>query len=755
MAGINYPGGIDTFTVPSDPENTPLSSAGSGTRDLVQSIADMGSAVSALEGLAAVKAHTHAGGSDGTQILQQAHTHGNADTDLATSSIHHTIGTGPTQAAPGTHVHDYTGSTITNKPDFICTSTTRPTDPALWTVIRETDTNCVRAWASFPNNTLTPGASYTDVFSRTSVGVTYDQTGPGNHANGVNAISTSHNLGVNANAVMAAVTVYDPLAAGHTGWNIAATCGGAPMQLLWVEDMGGSLSGYLAVYGLANIATGQGSAVGVSFNATFTSTPSTTAAISISTVSYNNVGAFGPVSHGASLIGIGLEVVVPSAPGEIVYCANAGSLGDITNPTGTQRFHSFPSNAYDALLVEDTQGATSVTIGAYNQTVGGACIGVSLIPKVSNLGTSLYSQTYVSGSNPACGSMAIPVAGAAVWQLGQNVSGRCIAVPVTGATATLSDGQDFTFTTGSAMPTILTQATSPTVDVYARRSSDGQTYVRLALNSGGATLSYTSSGPSGEISLGSVSTGTQSTTIPWEFKVTGRTFLLYRGGVQVMSINDQQNVTAMGSGYRGWAWGMSAVSGGGGVQLIPASVTSFSVNDLPIYTTQPIWQLIPGGLVPHVSAETHVGQQITVGNPVAAFFDTLFEDIFGFFGQGSIDIATTIPQTTGVTVTEPGHYDVHASIPWDPSYYGFDQATLGFTINGQDLGRTNMQFMRGNGYVPGFPQTLEVSFNQKFAAGDVLRVMASHNSDSTAWLYFNNSPAAKQAVNLQLAFTGP
>lgn len=41
-----------------------------------------------------------------TNALAQSKTHANADTDTSTSSIHHTLGPGPTQAAPGNHTHD-------------------------------------------------------------------------------------------------------------------------------------------------------------------------------------------------------------------------------------------------------------------------------------------------------------------------------------------------------------------------------------------------------------------------------------------------------------------------------------------------------------------------------------------------------------------------------------------------------------------------------------------------------------------------
>lgn len=52
----------------------------------------------------ALIAHPHSGTTNGIK-LSQANTHESADTDAATSSLHHTIGTSATQAAAGNHVH--------------------------------------------------------------------------------------------------------------------------------------------------------------------------------------------------------------------------------------------------------------------------------------------------------------------------------------------------------------------------------------------------------------------------------------------------------------------------------------------------------------------------------------------------------------------------------------------------------------------------------------------------------------------------
>ena len=168
--GIIYPIGVDTFSVPTLPEATSLSSAGTSRRNHTESHDDLGKAVEALETYAAQFTHDHSGNGNPfpTFKLQQQNTHQNSDTDLSSLSMHHTLGSGATQAAAGNHIHDYEGPTIINKPLVICTSATRPTDQHLGMMIYETDTNCVRVWAEFnANNIFNPygGLNTANTFS--------------------------------------------------------------------------------------------------------------------------------------------------------------------------------------------------------------------------------------------------------------------------------------------------------------------------------------------------------------------------------------------------------------------------------------------------------------------------------------------------------------------------------------------------------------------------------------------------------------
>jgi hypothetical protein len=112
-----------------------------------------------------------------TPQLLQANTHGSADTDTVTG-IHHSLGQGPYQAAPGNHAHDFQGPGIFNQPLLRCTSTTRPPDPYPGLQIWEVDTNASRVWAAFPGNTYVGQAaqlpSYTYKFDTNNSTTTLD-----------------------------------------------------------------------------------------------------------------------------------------------------------------------------------------------------------------------------------------------------------------------------------------------------------------------------------------------------------------------------------------------------------------------------------------------------------------------------------------------------------------------------------------------------------------------------------------------------
>lgn len=167
----NYPNGLDEFIEPLSPETTPLSQAGSGNYNHVQSHTNMGDAIEALQANAILATHDHSGdpGAGPDRVrgyrLAQANTHEACDVDSSPSAIHHTIGPGPNQAAAGNHTHDF--NSLINLPYRLCTSTTRPTGVPVGTMIYESDTNRMRVWSQFTaNNIAVSGVNTTDRFDR-------------------------------------------------------------------------------------------------------------------------------------------------------------------------------------------------------------------------------------------------------------------------------------------------------------------------------------------------------------------------------------------------------------------------------------------------------------------------------------------------------------------------------------------------------------------------------------------------------------
>lgn len=164
----DYPVGRDLFGEPAAPDQTPLSSSGSATRNHVEHHRDVGDAVEALQEHASTTVHDHSGGQDEhgnrTPKLKQKNTHEEVDTDTSAKAIHHTLGEGEFQASPGNHAHDFNGPGILNKPFQICTSTTRPTSPVHGMQIFETDTHKMRIFTDIPRGTsrrwvLMPGGA--------------------------------------------------------------------------------------------------------------------------------------------------------------------------------------------------------------------------------------------------------------------------------------------------------------------------------------------------------------------------------------------------------------------------------------------------------------------------------------------------------------------------------------------------------------------------------------------------------------------
>lgn len=100
----NFPAGTDNFNVPNSPGSTALSASGTGSRNHVQHHRDLGDTLEAMQPEATLLVHSHNGSTarHGNKLLQ-VNTHQSPDTDLATGSLHHTLGVGALQAAPANH----------------------------------------------------------------------------------------------------------------------------------------------------------------------------------------------------------------------------------------------------------------------------------------------------------------------------------------------------------------------------------------------------------------------------------------------------------------------------------------------------------------------------------------------------------------------------------------------------------------------------------------------------------------------------
>lgn len=124
---INFPGSVDDLNIVTDnPDVVPLSMAdvagGPATRAHAQHHKDLGEAVVRLENMSLHYAHDHSGDNSTTNKpglhngnkLKQANTHELPDTDSGSSSLHHTLGNGQYQAAPGKSTSDALASMQTS-----------------------------------------------------------------------------------------------------------------------------------------------------------------------------------------------------------------------------------------------------------------------------------------------------------------------------------------------------------------------------------------------------------------------------------------------------------------------------------------------------------------------------------------------------------------------------------------------------------------------------------------------------------------
>ena len=682
-----------------------LSSAGTSRRNHTESHDDLGKAVEALETYAAQFTHDHSGNGNPfpTFKLQQQNTHQNSDTDLSSLSMHHTLGSGATQAAAGNHIHDYEGPTIINKPLVICTSATRPTDQHLGMMIYETDTNCVRVWAEFnANNIFNPygGLNTANTFSHvhaTSLGSGWSQS----------------------------------------YYNSAARPSGSdPKQIQ--NDWTPATPSDLLVNGSLASPTGAGAEWVAGGNVPFRciarrTDPSDSVTITddqFITVAWDAPDTTFYYNYHVTAQQVADYATVPVWQAYTNATPLLGGIGEPSNPSTIGTAGISPSPAGRGQV-----GGVAVPYSAMPYTMGEIIYSPATFPGVGAV---------VVGLDPFNPNTAV----VDPWY--PPDPGHLVQV----STATTV----YTYSGGGAVPGM---------DVYARMSEDGQSYVRVSLNFFTYFVFYTTSGPAGEVLIGS---GVPTMTVPttdnhqswldvesWTIKVIGDNVYVYvnypdstTAGFQGQYLMGShlavlQGRANRGIGYRGWGYGCYATNKIDQGQGQPATLASITVQDPPVYGSEVIWQLLAIGSVPNISVQASALQ------PVPPTSGAILET-----GLTISDwpIEPFKVNQTDLVIREPGHYSVNASVAWDPAYSSFDGAMISAVLNGEDISRKSWDFMRGNGYAPGFPQTSTLSFNYYFALGDILRLRLEHNGSSTAYSYYA-SGSNPQTSWLELNFIGP
>ena len=714
--GIVYPIAVDTFSVPTLPEATSLSSAGTSKRNHTESHADLGAAVEALETYAAQFTHDHSGvGSPfATFKLQQENTHQNSDTDLSALSMHHTLGSGETQAAAGNHIHDYEGPSIINKPLVICTSATRPVTPQLGMMVYETDTNCVRVWAEFsPNNVFNPygGLNVDNTFSSvnaTSLGSGWSQS----YYNSAARPSGSDPKQVQNDWTPAKPS--DLLVNGSL-----ASPSGAGAQWVTGKDVPFRCIARRTDPSDSTTLTDD-QIITVAWN-----TPGTTFyynyQVTAQTIeSYASVPIWQAYTNSAPILG---GIGEPAAGG-------VGSVGSVGGPT------TF-SNGTPAVPLTSSPASPGMVGGTY-----------SVMPYT--LGEVLYDTNF-----PGVGAI---VVGLDPFDPNAAVMDP-FTIPAPPVHQVSSATTVYTYTGGGAVPGM---------DVYARMSTDGQSYVRVSFNFFHYFIFYTTSGPAGEILIGS---GLPTKTVPstkshqswldvesWTVRLSGDSVYIYVNypnstvsgyqGQYLMGSHPDvlKGRTNSGIGYRGWGYGCYATHKIGQGQGQPATLASITVEDPPVYASEVLWQLLAIGNVPHIRAEANASQSII---PITG---SVLET--GLTVEDWAIEPFKINQTD-IVIREAGHYDINVSASWDPNYYNFDSAMISAEVNGEDIYRKSQSAMRGNGTAPGFAQTSSLSFCYYFALGDILRFRLSHNGTQPAKAAYIVAAPDRHTSWFELNFIGP
>lgn len=754
---IVYPNGIDSFSVPSNPQATTLSSGGSSTRDHPQSHSDMGLAIMALEATAAQLDHDHSGAQVGI-VVNETTAGMLASNDVQIVSV---IGS-PTGGTFTLAVGSYATA---NLPYNVTASALQTALQGLTgvgagnvTVAGSGTSSYIVVFGGSLANTAVPTLTATAALTGgTSPKISVVHTTVGSI--GVSEVQQiafgSVPTGGTFTLAFNGQTTAD-LAYNTTATNIQTNLQGLSTIGSGNAAVTGSVGGPFTVTFQGTMADAPQALVRVTNNLTG-NLFATNRLGQANTHEFPDTDLYPTSLH--HTIGRG---PFQAAAGNHAHDYNGPSI--FNQPYLVVTSTSRPLNPFPGLVIWETDTNCARVWSSFEDNTLVSGLDYEYLFNSGNSATQLdptiFRQTYPVGVPGYDGAMGAPLAGDCVWYEGGNTACRCIAQAVVeGASTFSSDKQEIQFVTGgygqgtfgaggkgSGSKLTGPQGT-PTNDAYLRMSEDGQSYVRYAVCAGYVVISYTVSGPANEVVLGSIAATTGNTGTTWLCTAIGNTYSIYSNGQAILSSVDYNNVINSGVNYRGWGIGMQACVGEG-AQYNPNSVASVLVIDEPTYTTELTWQLLNWGAVPHLRASANFEQEVYVTTEILLFIVILFF-VIEWDWQVEHFMNPEVSQSD-ITIQEAGHYSIHAAVAWNPGYASFDHSMVGITVNGQDVGINNWQFGAPNG----FGQTQDASGSYRFAKGDVVRVVAANNSSIPTYTYYSTGPFS-QACYVELDFIGP
>ncbi|QDF18593.1 hypothetical protein SEA_PUPPER_107 [Gordonia phage Pupper] len=341
------------------------------------------------------------------------------------------------------------------------------------------------------------------------------------------------------------------------------------------------------------------------------------------------------------------------------------------------------------------------------------------------------------------GAMGVINSGTVRWLDQSNDSNTCIARRIkTADRVTQTDDQVITWRTGTIVienEPMFTESASN--DVYLRMSADRASYIRLQVLYDRVQVLYTTTGPAGEKLLGAMgSLNTNLATTNWMAKIVDRTLTLFRSGEQVGQVIDTKGVALRGMSNRGWGFGMMSGDRYLG-QNTPGSIDWIRIQDNVTYIANNRWTVLPIANIPAVRLRQSLRQQLNYTGTLIEWNEEL-EDAFGFYNP---------VRRAEIVAKEPGLYDLKSAMQWDADRVP-DSVEIVALVNGVETEIRTAAYLRGNGFVPGFSQTVNLAGQIRLKTNDVLAIQVTF-VPRNAWLnsifsFFRESSKIKSRIDL-------